>query len=74
MYRVQDHLRGMGLGRRGLVSLVAQRNGRRLVLGPADFDALLEFFARFKEQTDRAKLADFRAMVGSVNEETAGDA
>jgi hypothetical protein len=73
MYRVQDHLRGMGLGRRGLVSLVAQRNGRRLVLGPADFDGLLEFFARFKEQTDRAKLADFRAMVGSVNEETAGD-
>ena len=69
MYRVQDHLRGMGLGRRGLVALVEKRGGARLVLEARDVDALLGFFARFNEQTDRAKLADFRAMVVSVNEE-----
>ena len=72
MYRVQDHLRGMGLGRRGLVALVAKCKGGKLALGPPDFDGLLEFFANFNEQTDRAKLADFRAMVVSVNEEAAG--
>jgi hypothetical protein len=69
MYRVQDHLRGMGLGRRGLVALVAENSGRKLVLGADDGEGLLGFFARFNEQTDRAKLADFRAMVVSVNEE-----
>jgi hypothetical protein len=71
MYRVQDHLRGMGLGRRGLVALLEQRGGNRLALRARDVDGLLAFFARFKEQTDRAKLADFRAMVVSVNEEKA---
>ncbi|HEY3516776.1 MAG TPA: hypothetical protein VGL98_06975, partial [Gammaproteobacteria bacterium] len=71
MYRVQDHLRGMGLGRRGLVALVAENEGRKLVLRPDDGERLLGFFARFNEQTDRAKLADFRAMVVSVNEEEA---
>ena len=70
MYRVQDHLRGMGLGRRGLVELAAKHVGTRLELGRRDVDTLLKFFARFNEQTDRAKLADFRAMVMSVNEET----
>jgi hypothetical protein len=69
MYRVQDHLRGMGLGRRGLVELAARHAGTKLELGRRDVDALLAFFARFNEQTDRAKLADFRAMVMSVNEE-----
>jgi hypothetical protein len=69
MYRVQDHLRGMGLGRRGLVELAAKHAGAKLELGRRDVDALLKFFARFNEQTDRAKLADFRAMVMSVNEE-----
>jgi patatin-like phospholipase len=69
MYRVQDHLRGMGLGRRGLVKLLDVCKGGRLRLGPPDVEGLLEFFADFKEQTDRAKLADFRAMVVSVNEE-----
>jgi hypothetical protein len=69
MYRVQDHLRGMGLGRKGLVALVRQRGGRKLEFGVAETDALLEFLAQFHEQTDRAKLADFRAMVVSVNEE-----
>jgi hypothetical protein len=71
MYRVQDHLRGMGLGRRGLVALVDTRGGRVLELGSRDVEGLLGFFARFNEQTDRAKLADFRAMVVSVNEEKA---
>ena len=71
MYRVQDHLRGMGLGRRGLVALVDARGGRELTLGSRDVDGLLGFFARYNEQTDRAKLADFRAMVVSVNEEKA---
>jgi hypothetical protein len=71
MYRVQDHLRGMGLGRRGLVALLEQRGGKSLGLGAHDADGLLAFFAKFKEQTDRAKLADFRAMVVSVNEEKA---
>jgi hypothetical protein len=71
MYRVQDHLRGMGLGRRGLVALLERRGGKELALGARDVDGLLAFFARFKEQTDRAKLADFRAMVVSVNEEKA---
>jgi hypothetical protein len=69
MYRVQDHLRGMGLGRRGLVELAATHTGTKLELGRRDIDGLLTFFARFNEQTDRAKLADFRAMVMSVNEE-----
>jgi hypothetical protein len=69
MYRVQDHLRGMGLGRRGLVALAAKHAGTKLELGRRDVDAMLKFFARFNEQTDRAKLADFRAMVMSVNEE-----
>jgi hypothetical protein len=68
MYRVQDHLRGMGLGRKGLVALVRQ-SGRKLVCGIAETDALLEFLTQFHEQTDAAKLADFRAMVVSVNEE-----
>jgi hypothetical protein len=71
MYRVQDHLRGMGLGRRGLVALVAENEGRKLVLRPGAGEGLLGFFARYNEQTDRAKLADFRAMVVSVNEEEA---
>jgi Patatin-like phospholipase len=71
MYRVQDHLRGMGLGRKGLVALVRHRGGRKLEFGNADADLLLGFLAQFHEQTDRAKLADFRAMVVSVNEETA---
>ncbi|HVJ30633.1 MAG TPA: hypothetical protein VNA66_10025, partial [Gammaproteobacteria bacterium] len=71
MYRVQDHLRGMGLGRRGLVALVEENNGRKLVLAADDGAGLLGFFARHNEQTDRAKLADFRAMVVSVNEEEA---
>ena len=71
MYRVQDHLRGMGLGRRGLVALVKARDGRKLELGRRDVDGLLGFFSRFNEQTDRAKLADFRALVLSVNEEKA---
>jgi hypothetical protein len=71
MYRVQDHLRGMGLGRRGLAALVEARDGRALKLGRLDVDGLLGFFSRFNEQTDRAKLADFRALVVSVNEEKA---
>jgi hypothetical protein len=71
VYRVQDHLRGMGLGRRGLVALVKERNGKRLAFGSSNVDELLAFFASFKEQTDRATLADFRAMVMSVNEEVA---
>jgi hypothetical protein len=69
LYRVQDHLRGMGLGRKGLVALVRERRGKKLELGFADADNLLEFFALFHEQTDKARLADFRAMVVSVNEE-----
>jgi hypothetical protein len=69
MYRVQDHLRGMGLGRKGLVALVRGRQRKRLELGFADAGNVLRFFAAFHEQTDRAKLADFRAMVVSVNEE-----
>src|SRR6185436_18933773 len=69
MYRVQDHLRGMGLGRRGLVALVVHNQRRKLVLRADDGEELLKFFAKFNEQTDRAKLADFRAMVVSVNEE-----
>jgi hypothetical protein len=71
MYRVQDHLRGMGLGRRGLVALlvlVMEHGGRRLDFDPK-VNELLAFLAKFNEQADRAKLADFRAMVGSVNEE-----
>jgi len=69
MYRVQDHLRGMGLGRQGLVALVAENKGRKLVLRADEGEKLLGFLLGFKEQTDRAKLADFRAMVVSVNEE-----
>jgi hypothetical protein len=76
LYRVQDHLRGMGLGRLGLVALAnlderktADGKSRRLRLDTLDQSKLLAFFAQFKEQTDRAKLADFRAMVASVNEE-----
>ena len=71
MYRVQDHLRGMGLGRRGLVALVRKCDSGKLGLGTRDVDGLLGFFGRYNEQTDRAKLADFRAMVVSVNEEEA---
>jgi hypothetical protein len=71
MYRVQDHLRGMGLGRRGLVALVQKLTSGKLAIGAADVDGLLGFFGRYNEQTDRAKLADFRAMVVSVNEEEA---
>lgn len=71
LYRVQDHLRGMGLGRRGLAALVAARGSRRLAMGPLDDDDMLEFFRQYKEQTDRRKLADFRAMLASVNEERA---
>jgi hypothetical protein len=54
MYRVQDHLRGMGLGRRGLVALAAKHAGTKLELGRRDVDAMLKFFG---------------AMVMSVNEE-----
>jgi hypothetical protein len=69
MYRVQDHLRGMGLGRSGLVTLVPKTKRGKLLLDAVDEDELLSFFAKYNEQTDRAKLADFRAMVVSVNEE-----
>ena len=71
MYRVQDHLRGMGLGRKGpRGSRADTATPQKLEFGSADDgDELLEFFAQFNEQTDRAKLADFRAMVVSVNEE-----
>ncbi|HET7924641.1 MAG TPA: hypothetical protein VFL30_07065, partial [Rhodanobacteraceae bacterium] len=61
MYRVQDHLRGMGLGRRGLVALVQKRDRRKLTFAPREVDKLLGFFVTYNEQTDRAKLADFRA-------------
>ena len=71
MYRVQDHLRGMGLGRRGLVALVQKRDSGKLAFGTRDVVGLLGLFGRYNEQTDRAKLADFRAMVVSVNEEEA---
>lgn len=71
LYRVQDHLRGMGLGREGLAALVEARGRKRLVTGAVSDEQLLEFFEPFKEQTDRRKLADFRAMVASVNEERA---
>jgi hypothetical protein len=68
MYRVQDHLRGMGLGRKGLVELVHKR---KATLGLARLSAreLVAFLAEFHEQADQGKLADFRAMVVSVNEE-----
>ncbi len=68
MYRVQDHLRGMGLGREGLVALVKEI---KVVLGLEGLavDSALRRLADIGEQTDRAKLADFRAMVVSVNEE-----
>jgi hypothetical protein len=52
-----------------LVALVRERRGKKLELGFAETDNLLEFFALFHEQTDKARLADFRAMVVSVNEE-----
>jgi hypothetical protein len=68
MYRVQDHLRGMGLGRSGLVALV-KRRAAPLGLARLRVEDLLVFLAGFREHTDRAKLADFRAMVVSVNEE-----
>jgi hypothetical protein len=71
MYRVQDHLRGMGLGRRGLLALIEKRDRRPIELGHREVDGLLDYFSRFNEQIDRAKLADFRAMVVSVNEEKA---
>ena len=53
------------------MGLVRHRGRRKLEFGNADADMLLGFLAQFHEQTDRAKLADFRAMVVSVNEETA---
>jgi hypothetical protein len=68
MYRVQDHLRGMGLGRKGLVALV-EKHKAPLGLELLDVETLLKFLKDFSEQTDRAKLGDFRAMVVSVNEE-----
>jgi hypothetical protein len=68
MYRVQDHLRGMGLGRKGLVALVEARKAP-IGLELLDVERLLGFLKDFLEHTDRAKLADFRAMVVSVNEE-----
>jgi hypothetical protein len=72
MYRVQDHLRGMGLGRRGLLALLAARGkDARLGLEHATVEQVLPFLRRFKEPADPAKLADFRAMVISVNEEWA---
>jgi hypothetical protein len=92
MYRVQDHLRGMGLGRSGLVALVKKRSedliekrseelakGRdaapvdkrdaALGVGLLTVESLLTKLDKLGEHTDRAKLADFRAMVVSVNEE-----
>jgi hypothetical protein len=71
MYRVQDHLRGMGLGRKGLVALLQALGMQKLDFDEPAVDTALDFLAQFHEQTDRAKLADFRAMVVSVNEETA---
>jgi hypothetical protein len=68
MYRVQDHLRGMGLGRKGLVALVNRRSAP-LGTDRLTVEALLTLLGDFGEHTDRAKLADFRAMVVSVNEE-----
>jgi hypothetical protein len=68
MYRVQDHLRGMGLGRRGLVGLVKALDAP-LGLERLTVEGLLKLLDDFGEHTDRAKLADFRAMVVSVNEE-----
>jgi len=68
MYRVQDHLRGMGLGRKGLMALVNKLNAP-LGLDRLTVEALLKVLDAFGEHTDRAKLADFRAMVVSVNEE-----
>ena len=53
------------------MALVQKQAGGKLALGTRDVDGLLGFFGRYNEQTDRAKLADFRAMVVSVNEEEA---
>ena len=68
MYRVQDHLRGMGLGRSGLAKLRGEIGQFEFASSKVDAD-LLAFLKEFNEPADRAKLADFRAMVRSVNEE-----
>jgi hypothetical protein len=68
MYRVQDHLRGMGLGRKGLEELVKTRRAK-LGLTGLTVDHVRDFLSKFHEQTGPGQLADFRAMVVSVNEE-----
>lgn len=68
MYRVQDHLRGMGLGRKGLVALVKARAAALGLDGLAP-EPLRAFLDKFQEQSGRGRLADFRSMVISVNEE-----
>ena len=68
MYRVQDHLRGLGLGRKGLQALVQARH-TPLDIRNYPKQAIQEFLAHFNENADLGKIADFRAMVLSVNEE-----
>jgi hypothetical protein len=59
----------MGLGRSGLVKLRSETGELEFAASPKVDAELLAFLKAFKEPADRARLADFRAMVRSVNEE-----
>jgi hypothetical protein len=58
----------MGLGRKGLEELVKTRRAK-LGLTGLTVDHVRDFLSKFHEQTGPGQLADFRAMVVSVNEE-----
>jgi hypothetical protein len=66
MYRVRDHMRGVGLGRRGLRAVIEHRE-RPIRLGT--IGGLTEILQSVGEQADAAQIVDFRALVFSVNAE-----
>jgi hypothetical protein len=67
MFRVQDHLRTMDLGRQGLTKLAKLRSGARITLG--DNATILGRLKRITERAQEARVNEFRAMLASITED-----
>lgn len=69
MFRVQDHLRSMELGRRGLVELVKhiKERGRMLTIKSAD-EETLQRLARLGEHPLPGQINEFKNLLATIVE------
>jgi hypothetical protein len=66
MFRVQDHLRTMDLGRQGLTRLVALRPGRVRI---GENPAIVARLEKINERAEDSRVNEFRAMLASITED-----